>query len=488
VDQGDESMLADSAKLDDHKMPEWWPHEGTAEPLNLLSKSDSQSEDQAKFEKMLTDMQEEERRKSEEEEKSGSASLLQPATEDENAANARGNSHISPKPATKKYYSWSAVHPHRSLMSEHGPCCGWSSGVTFWAFPSNVPGAQRYYAWDALSPHRGLLQKASACCGWRNSFSFYAFPSYQPGTTRYYVWWATNPHRGLISTSHACCGWTNGYAFYAYKNNPGKVQLCTEITKVTGYWVKKHTVAGRHTETWTYGTTNTKSKSETRAFSTAFEVGVKASAEVEFTGVKFGSEVSTSVRTEWSKSFTTERTTSYSESKTVSFTPEQKFLNHQVWVYEFTSEPRCGPHKKTTTREYAYSKDPRHGPCCFPGFCKDLTSGSCNVCTAGFLLDKKDSRCREEGSATSKVLVSNSHKVCDGIFTAVGSGRYTKKYGSHTVELWWQSPWWRCSIGRGYYALWRSNHKSLPTQSSAYCANNNGGWRHCSQSKAATYR
>ena len=164
------------------------------------------------------------------------------------------------------------------------------------------------------------------------------------------------------------------------------IPTCSDIGSVTGKWVADVYTDGDATIEQMFGTAS--STTYTRDESWSDSVTNTLSGGFEFEGSSSSVQVSSTVASGLSESYTNAFEQTYTTSQTVSWSEPG-----QVWRWEFDTADSCGDAQ--TFKDYVTTNDVDHEPCCPPGFalnpseqhgpCTQVELCTCDVdtCTSG---------------------------------------------------------------------------------------------------------
>lgn len=188
-------------------------------------------------------------------------------------------------------------------------------------------------------------------------------------------------------------------------------------TSVLGHWrfFQSISFAGEHS--WLVGTTQTDSKSEGREWSSSvthsISSGFELGGEIEGVGgkVTLTKEISTTIGTQVSSSFSHEFSIKQEETSKVVFTKEH--VGKVVWLFHFDIADNCGHIENTVTHEFAVTPTAAVAPCCVPGYSTDIPAYTTCTSEDAMVPGGKDRGCkvadtrrgRMDGSPPSEQVV-----------------------------------------------------------------------------------
>jgi len=257
-----------------------------------------------------------------------------------------------------------------------------------------------------------------------------------------------------------------------------------KAANMRGFWQNLWTNTGSYAKSTSRGTTVKESVTTAHEFTKMTSLSATIGSELGTPGGTAKISGSTTATQSFSETWRRQYSKDFTETKsqTLAWKSDGIPSNKLIWQWSIKTFNGCNEEiGRTNTWDFTYSDHIGAPPCCLPHSFKNGHGACCSKGMSMYPEGREPQHCACH-STSNKVTVSNSHYACNGIYNGVSSKRWERKYGSHTIMIWWAKPWWRCSIkGSGYLALWYNTKHDLPTYTTSnYCWKSR--WDLCSRS------
>lgn len=165
--------------------------------------------------------------------------------------------------------------------------------------------------------------------------------------------------------------------------------------RVVGYWSPKATLVGSGKVMLETGTRHTSDETKTEEWSDSAALSAAARVELPAPG-----GAATSLSRELSGQLSRAHKTYFEASRRGVFeiSVPRQMQGRYLWQWQYEVHDTCLYNTASYTQELAITEGNFSRPCCAPGYCTDLASGSCSECySEATLLPGAGSRCHVAG-------------------------------------------------------------------------------------------